>query len=191
VSDRKKQELLPPSNPRFPAATEPPRPSLPSLPAGNARFGTQVSVYQRNTRAVAASADYMRARADQAAACMELVLKREELALAIARLAWLPERCAHEYEKGRLSRLSELRILKLQHERDEIDAQIAVAAAKLQLAQYQPQPETPSAPPPAPAPMGLTPADVQKAAQMMPELKPESIETLLLMLGGLLAEKTK
>lgn len=186
----KKQLVIPPSAARLPAASPPPTPSLPSLPTGNAWFGTQVGVYQRNTRTVAASADYMRARADQAAACMELIQKRDDLAMAIARLNSLPERCAHAYEKERLSRLSELRVLQLQHELDETNANIAVASARLQLAQYHPQPEAPAPPPLAP-PGGLTPSDVQKVAQIMPDIKPETIEALVLALTGLLAEKNK
>ena len=191
MSENKKQELLPPSSPRLPVASPLPTPSLPPLPTGTSVWPFERGRYERNTLTVAASANYMRARADQAAACAELVSKREELALAISRLHALPERCAFEYEKGRLSRHSELRCLQLKHELDETNAKIAVTQANAVLAQYLPQPEARPEPPPPPAPTGLTPADVEKIAQALPELKPETVQTLVYALGGLLAEKNR
>lgn len=186
----KKQLILPPGSARLQATIPPATPSLPNLPTGNATVGPEWWVYQRNTRAVTASTGYMRSRADQAQACMELIQKRDELAMAIARLASIPERCAHAYERERLGRLNELRLLNLQHEHDELQAKIRVAAAQMQLAQFMPVPEPPAQPSP-PAPTGLTPSDVQKVAQIMPEMKPETIEALVLALGGFLAEKNK
>lgn len=190
MSDPKKQIVIPPGGSRLPATIPPATPSLPSLPTGTAVWGSERRRYERNALTVAASAHYMRSRADQAQACMELVQKRDELAMAIARLASIPERCAHAYERERLGRLNELRLLHLQHEHDELQAKIRVAAAQLQLAQFMPVPESPL-PPAPPAPTGLTPSDVQKVAQIMPDMKPETIEALVLALGGFLAEKNK
>lgn len=193
MADRTKQQVSAPNSFRPPALSAP-KPSLPYMTPGHSPWPFERGALERNTRTVAADAGYLRARADQAAAMTELIGKRDDLAMAIARLHSLPERCAHEYEKGRLSRLNELRCLRLQHELDETTAKISLAAARLQLAQYEPQPAPPPEPPapiPAPAPTGLTPADVEKVAQAMPEMKPETIRSLLWALGGLMAEKAK
>ena len=89
MSDGKKPVLIPPSRSNLPAVS-PPAPSLPSLPTGNSVHLFERGRYESNTRTVAASANYMRARADQAAACAELIAQRENLTLAIARLHALP-----------------------------------------------------------------------------------------------------
>ena len=192
MSDRKKVEvLLPSTKSRLPVAS-PPTPSLPSLPSTSGEFSfTPTRALAKDTAYSIQHAAKLRAMADQAAAFRELVEKRDALALAISDLHSLPDRCAHRFEMGRLSRHHERHLLVLQHEQEIIDAKVRNASAQVQLAQYLPMPEPPRALAPQPAPAGLTPADVQKAAQMMPELKPESIATLVLMLGGLLAEKNK
>ena len=185
----KKQLVLPPGSSRLPATAPRPTPSLPSLFAGTATFGTVVGVYERNTRQVAASANYMRARADQAAACTELIQKREELAVAISRLSWLDLRCEHEFEKGKLSMHNELQCMKLEHELSQTNLQIQVAQARFSLAQYQPQPEAPPPPPPPPTPDGLTPTEVEAVLQRFPDVKPELIEPIVMILRGMMAEK--
>ena len=188
----KKQDLIPPPrSPQLPATVKP-TPSLPSLPTGNATLGPLHSVYDRNRRAVEASANYYRARADQALACVELLSAREKLLLQVARLRSLPEMATHQEEKGRLDRLNELRLIKLQHELDETNARIALAIATTQLASYTPQPPEPPqppAPPPSPPPTGLDPREVEAVLQRFPDIKPESIEPIIMMLRGVLAEK--
>jgi hypothetical protein len=176
---------------------------LPSLPAGTASFGTQVGIYERNSRQVAASAAYMRARADQAAACAELIAQREMLGFAIARLHSLPERCQHEYEKGRLERLNELELLRLQHELDVTNKKIEVAQASTRLVEALPIPvvpassapqPTPAAPPPSPA-SGISAreaiAAINEVAAHMPDISPETREHLALLLSGYFSEKSR
>ncbi|MGE3703288.1 MAG: hypothetical protein AB7G08_31795 [Hyphomicrobiaceae bacterium] len=149
--------------------------------------------HANNAREVAAHANYLRARADQADACLALVKKRRELLLEIASLRDLPDEIAHRRELGRLNRLNELRLAQLQHDLSETNAKIEVAIAQARLAAALPLPEREverpvAAAPPAPQ---LSAADIRKAAEMMPELenKPEAIDTLVLVLTGMLAEK--
>lgn len=186
--EKKKQEILPPSSPRLPTVSPPAPPSLPSLPSGNAVWGFERQRHERNALTVAASTKWLRAKADQGAAFVELLRQREESYLALLRLQSLPERAAHQYELGRLTRLNELQILKLQHERDEINAKIEVAAAQMRLAQYLPIPEVPAAPPP-PVPTGLTAAEVQQILEHVAELSTDTKEHLALLLAGAVQNK--
>ncbi len=191
MSDRKNQVIIPPSSSARLPAVSPPRPSLPAMPSGGGFAFTPTGQLRKDAQYLTLYSTKLRALADNAAAMRELVEKRDALAMAIANLESLPDRCAHQFEMGRLSRHNERELALLNYEHDQLQAKIRNAAAQMQLAQYLPIPEAPPAPSAPPAPTGLTPADVQKAAQMMPELKPETIETLVLMLGGLLAEKNK
>lgn len=188
----KKQQLLPPSGSRLPATVRSIKPSLPSLPSDSGKwFGSPSTLLDADRRYVEISAAYLRARGDQATAMAELVSAREDLALAISRLHALPERCAHEYEKGRLTRLSELRMLDLKCQTDELNAQSMLAAAQRYLASFEPAPPDPPAPAAPATVAGLTVGDVEQVAQQFPELNPETIRTLSLALSGLLAEKKK
>ena len=187
MSDPKKQQLLPPGAPRLPAARAP-RPSLPSMPTGGGFAFTEMGQLRKDAQYLGLYGAKLRALGDNAVAMRELVEKRDALALAIANLHSLPERCAHQYEMGRLSRHNELELARLNYEHDQLQAKIRNAAAQMQLLQYLPIPER-SEPPAPPAPTGLTPDDVRKALQMMPEVKPEAIETLVLLLSGVMAEK--
>ena len=189
----KKQELLPPTRAHVPVYSPPAAPSLPSLPAGNSVWPFPVGRYERNSREVAGSAAYMRARADQAAACAELIAQREALGLAIARLHSLPERCQFEYERARLERLNTLELLRLQHELEVTNKKIEVANASMNLARALPIQEVPAppAPPPTPAPSGLSLEEVEQMLMQMPDVKPETIRPLILALGGVLAEKSR
>jgi hypothetical protein len=189
--DRKKQDVIPPTSTSRLPATTPPRPTLPSLPtsSGISTFwNTPTEVARRDTEFIQRHAEKLRAMADQAAAFRQLVEERDALGLAIARTRSIDERCAHAYERERLARFNELRVLQLEHQLAEVNAKIALAQAEQLYAQYRPQAPQP---PPTPAPTGLTPADVQKAMQMVPELSPATVETLVLMLSGLMAEKNK
>lgn len=194
MADRKNQMVLPPGSTRLPVRQSS-TPSLPALNPGNSAWPFQLGRIERNTAIVSRDADYLRARTDQANACLLLIKKREELLLAIASLHDLPEKVAHQRELGRLDRLNELHLRHLQHELSETSAKIAVAHANMRLAAALPIPEVPPGPPPAPAPAppALSAAEIRRAAQMMPEFenKPEAIDTLVLMLSGLMAEKNK
>ena len=190
MAETKKQVVIPPS-PRLPVARAP-QPTLPSLPSSSGKWlGSPSTILEADRRYVEIHAAFLRARADQAGAMRELLSAREQLALAVARLQSLPLVCEHEFIKGKMEREAELTLLELKHETAEAQARVALAAAKLQLAAYEPQPPEPAPPPPPPTPTGLTPADVQKIAQIMPDMKPETIEALVLALTGFMAEKNK
>jgi hypothetical protein len=84
----------------------------------------------------------------------------------------------------------------LEHERDELDAQAALVRAKQRLADLQPTPPEPtpepvSEPPPVPEPppAGLTPHEVEDVLAALPEISPETLKTISLMLAGLQKEK--
>jgi hypothetical protein len=189
--ERKKQHVIPPgSTSRLPATT-PPRPTLPSLPTSSGAFwGTPTTILRKDTDYIESHAAKLRAMADQAAAFRQLVEERDALGLAIARTRSIDERCAHAYERERLARLNELRVLQLEHQLAEVNAKIALAQAEQLYAQYRPQaPATPT--PPAPIVEGLTPADIRKVAEKMPEITPESVDTLYMLATALMAEKRK
>jgi hypothetical protein len=187
----KKQALVPGATPSLPSAEPPSRPTLPTLPIGSpGLYFTERQRYENMTRGVEASANYLRARADQAAACTELIHKREDLTLAVGRLHALPERLAFEYERTRLGRLSELKLLALQHQLDQVTAETRLIEAQRYKASLTPPPPEPPSPP-APIVDGLTPADIRKAAEKLPELTPEAIETLTLLATAMLAEKRR
>lgn len=194
MSERPKQEIIPPpSGARLPVAP-PPRPSLPSMPTGGGIALTQTGQLRKDAQYLTLYGAKLRALADNAVAMRELVEKRDALAMAIANLHSLHERCQHQYEMGRLSRHNELELARLNAEHDQLQAKIRNAAAQMQLAQYLPVPtreEQVPAPQPARAPTGLTPADVRAALQQYPDIKPEAIEPLIMMLTGILAEKNQ
>lgn len=195
MADQKKYEIIsPPSGTRLPVA-RPPRPSLPSMPTGGGFALTPTGQLRKDGQYLALYSTKLRVMADNAAAMRELIDKRDALAMAIANLESLPERCAHQYEMGRLSRHNELELAHLNYEHDQLQAKIRNAAAQMQLAQYLPIPvrDEPTPTHPASSPPPLTAAEIRKAAQMMPELegKPELIDTLVLVLSGIQAEKTK
>jgi hypothetical protein len=191
MTDRSRQQIIPPpSGTRLPAAP-PPRPSIPSMPTGGGVALTQMGQLRKDGQYLTLYSAKLRALADNAVAMRELVEKRDALAMAIANLHSLPERCAHQYEMGRLSRHNELELARLNAEHDQLQAKIRNAAAQMQLAQYLPIAVRDEPPPSAPAraPAGLTPADVRSALQQYPDIKPEAIEPLIMMLTGILAEK--
>jgi hypothetical protein len=192
----KKQMILPPSSTRLPALRAS-TPSLPALNPGNSAWLFELGRLQRNTAIVSADADYLRARTDQAGACLLLIKKREELLLAIASLHDLPEKVAHQRELGRLDRLNELHLRHLQHELFETNARIEVAAANMRLAATLPIPEVPQpapAPPPA-APAGFSVDDVVTAVDEltdhMEEIPPEARKHLSILLSSYLKDKRK
>jgi hypothetical protein len=192
MSDEKRYPV-PPQPAHLPAARPASVPALPSSAGGIAFSRRQrQEIDARFNRALA---DNLRARADAHRAAIEYSDARFDLAVALSRWNTLHDVIAHEERKGFLKRTSEIKVLMLELETQEINARINRDAAMLSLTAYQPQPPSrevppPSAPPPPPA---LSAAEIRKAAQMMPEFenKPEAIDTLVLMLSGLMAEKNK
>ena len=194
MTDRK-QVIIPPGSSRLPVGTRSSLPVAPQLPSGNAVWGSERSRYERNAVTVGANTRWLEAKSAQYAAYAKLVARQEELVLALASYQDLPEKISHQRELGRLSRTAELRRVQLEYELAETNLKIDVAAANMRLAQTLPIPEAPAAPPPqpAPAPAGLTPADIRRAAERLPEMvqHPEAIDTLCMILSGLLAEKNR
>ena len=198
MTDRSKQQLIPPSTSMRLPAVAPPRPSLPWLPSsGGGPALTETSRLRKDIGFLGLHASKLRAMADQAAAFQTLVEKRDSLALAISNLESLGERCEHQYEMGRLSRHNERQLALLNYEHDQLQAKIRNAAAELQLAQYQPQPPAPEAAPhhqasTQPKPTGLTPAEVLESLRLTPEFnKPEILQALSYILTARLHEKEK
>lgn len=196
MTDGNKQEIMPPPNgTRLPAAP-PPRPSLPSMPTGGGVALTQIGQLRKDGQYLTLYSAKLRALADNAVAMRELVEKRDALAMAIANLHSLQERCAHQYEMGRLSRHNELELARLNAEHDQLQAKIRNAAAQMELARHLPipvceePPVTVSAPPPPAPPVGLSPSEIEEVVRAsLPEITPETLRTLCLLLQGRLAEK--
>lgn len=195
MSDDDRKPLTPYRS-SVPAVT--PTPALPSLPSSSGAFlGSRTRIARKDEQFLLADAARLKAQEQQARACTALIEARSDAALAMARLQSLPELAQHEYDRGHAERSAEeqqwlhrARIVALEHEREEIHAQAELERAKQRLADVHPTAPEPSAPPPVPAtPKGLTPAEVQMVAQRLPEMTPETIETLHMMLSGLLAEK--
>jgi len=176
-----------------PVPAQTPTPSMPSLPSSSgAWLGTRNTILRKDTAFVELHAAYLNARRAQSDAMTGLVESRIKAALTMAKLTALPEIAEHEYRLGRLDRAHEMRIRSLSAERKESDAEAALLEAKQRVASLIPEPPKPPAPPPAaptPAAKGLTPLEVKMVAQRLPEIKRETIETLCMMLSGLLAEK--
>lgn len=165
------------------------RPSLPSLPASSGScFGSRSAIMRKDTEFVRQHAEYLQARTSQSNAMRELVDSRLSLATTIAKLSALPEIAEHEYLKGRADRDYEIRMLHLMHQTGIADAEARLMQAQQYLASLRPEPPRPTTTATA---QGLTPSDVEQIAQQLPELKPETVRTLSLMLAGWLAEKNK
>ncbi len=165
-----------------PAVT--PRPSLPALPSSSgAIFGTSKTLLRKDTEFVQQSAAYLQARTAQSDAMTGLVESRLRLATTIARLSALPEIAIHEYELGRRERQHEaiMRDLAQQTERTTAEAVLLQTQQALASVTPPPIPQQNSA--------SLSVTDVEKVAQNMPELKPETIQSLVWALNGLLGEK--
>ena len=168
-----------------PAVT--PRPSLPALPSSSgAIFGTSKMLLRKDTEFVQQSAAYLQARTAQSDAMTGLVESRLKLATTIAKLSALPEMAIYEYELGRRERAHELTMRDLAQQTERTTAEAVLLQTQQVLASLTP-PATP--PQSQQSATSLSVADVEKVAQNMPELKPETIQSLLWALNGLLGEK--
>lgn len=174
-------------------------PSLPDLPATSEQFAlTRRSRASKDAAFTRAHADWVQARAEQADAARALSDARFALAVALSKWQHIDEVCQYEYQKGFLTRLSELRVLALELETREINARIGRDQAMLALQAYQPQPPSqptaaahapPVAPPPPAPPPGLTPSEIDEMLAQMPELSKEVRSTISYLLNARLREK--
>lgn len=188
------QRRLPsPASSNLPART-PPRSSVPALPStgGAVLFGGDLAQVRADRRFVDAHTELLRSQSAQALAACELVDNRHALAIAVSKLSTLPEICDHEYQRGRLERISEITQLRLKLQTEEVQAQARLLAAQLDLAALTqtaaPTSSTPTAPQHAP---GLAPDEVDEVLSNFPELTPDMRRTILLTLSGRLNEKSK
>jgi hypothetical protein len=191
MSDAKR--LVPHQAPQLPTVRAP---SLPELPYSSGQLAfSRRALAVKDAAYTRAAADLLVARTEQARAARALSDARFDLAVALSRWDSLGDVCDHERKKGFLARTSELTTLALELETKEITARIARDAAMVALSAYQPQPPAPPPPSPTPTPpappKGLTPAEVRAALQQYPDIKPEAIEPLIMMLTGIMAEKNQ
>ena len=198
MTDTKNVTIIPPRE-VLPSRGTAPAASLPSLPSSSGTvLGSATTIMQHDCAYVQVYTEFLQARTAQSSAMKDLVESRVALATVIAKLQTIDEIIAHEYRRGRADRQSEAaewahtaRLAAIRHERDELDAVATLIRSRQRLAEFDPKPPPiPDQPPPQPSPAaGLSPADVERVAQNMPELQPDTIRTLLLALNGLLAEK--
>lgn len=169
----------------LPAVT--PRPSLPALPSSSgAIWGSRERLLRKDTDFVQQSAKYLQARIAQSDAMTGLVESRLKLATTIARLSALPEIALHEYELGRRERAHELTMRDLAQQTDRTTAEVVLLQTQQALASLSPQ-MPPSMAQQSSASLSIS--DVEKVAQNMPEIKPETIQSLVWALNGMLGEK--
>ena len=159
-----------------------PVPQLPS--SSGAGWGTRWRILRHDTAYVKQHADYLNARVAQGNAMRQLVDTRIDVAVSMSKLASIGEITATEYLKGRRQRASELRLLHVQCETAEVNAELALVAARRELASIAPPPDVAS------AAAGLSPAEVEELLRVIPEINPETARTLSHLLAGRLKERT-
>jgi len=159
-----------------------PMPAMPS--SSGAWLGSRTNILRKDAAYVHAHAELLAAKSKQTAAMRDLIDARVGLAGALARMASIDEIISHEHSRGRLERAHQLRLVDLEHQRAEALAEVALAAARAQLGDYAPTARPASS-------RSVSIEDVEAVAQGMPELRPETIRTLLNALSGYLAEKRK
>ena len=140
-----------------------------------------------------AQAENLRAQADVYRAAGEFSDAKFDLAVILSRWQTLPDVIAHMERKGFMERANELAVLAVELDMRLIKAQTGRAAALQDLQAYQPEPPPPPAQAPAPAPpspTGLSPAEIEDLVRAsLPEVTPDTLRTLTLLLQGRLAEK--
>jgi hypothetical protein len=163
--------------------------STPPLPSSSGKWlGTRTTIMGHDATYVRAHADFLRARGEQSDAMRQLIESRLAVAKVMAKLATLQEIVEHEYGMGRAERQHERHLLGIQHEAEAVNAQIILAEAQARLATFAPYGQPPPREPPLPT--GLSPDEVEELLHTIPELSPETLHTLSLLLKGRLKEKT-
>ena len=167
-----------------PATSTPPMPS-----SSGAWLGKRITILRKDADFVRVHADYLRARRDQSDAMRDLIDSRISVAKTMAKLAALSEIVEHEYRLGHREREHELHLLDIQHQTEAVTAHIALAEVQARLAAISPH--APALPTPTPAAGGLAPSEIEEILQALPEISPETLHTLSLMLKGRLKEKSE
>lgn len=148
--------------------------------------------FKSGARFVRQHADYLDARTTQARSAQAYINACHELARSIARLDWLPEVLESDYLRGKRNRAHEIEMDRMAHATAEAHARAGLLEALQTAERFRPAPQSDTGAQVAPAALkGLTTAEVEMVAQRLPEMKRETIETLLMMLSGLLAEKNQ
>lgn len=169
--------------------------SVPAMPASSGSawpWDSPIATLKKDRAYVDEHADFLRSRAAQASAMTQLVDRRYELALAIARLGALQEIADHEYRMGRADRDHARKMQALTHASVELHREMELLAARQQYERLNTPPPPPQSPPasPPPPPPGLAVEDVELVAAAMPELaEGGTLETLIRALRGRLMEK--
>jgi hypothetical protein len=158
------------------------------LPAGGSWWDTRLLA--KKARFVREHAAHLDARTVQARSAQAYVDACHELARSIARLDWLPEVLEADYQRGKLERAHEIEMARIAHATAQAHAQARLLEALHTAQRFLPEPSSgaPASAQPT-STKGLSMAEVEMVAQRLPEMKRETIETLLMMLSGLIAEK--
>lgn len=154
--------------------------SIPELPSDSGSWAwSRTQVLHDDTEYVQAHAGFLDARAAQAGALHDLVAARMRIMRLMAELAALPETCRRVEEH-------KLRLLTLKNEVEATEAAIILAEARSRFAQA-----TGGVKPAAPQTNdgSLTTDEIEELLQSLPEISPETLQTLSLMLKGRLKEK--
>lgn len=161
------------------------------LPASSgAWFGPRTRILKKDTNWVRTHTEFLDARAAQARSAQAVVDARIELARSLMRLDWLPEILEADYIRGKLDRAHEIEMARITHQTAEAQARVSLAAARLLLTSYEPPPPDDAAPPPSSASPGLTPTEVENVIRnSLPEITPETLRSLVLLLRGVADEK--
>jgi hypothetical protein len=153
---------------------------------------SRTTVARKDTEFVRQHAARIEAQIAQSDAMTALVESRARLALAMARLSVLPEIAEHEYRIGRREREHEHRLLEIKCLTAEAEAQVILAKARSRLTQFEPpamppRPEAEPSQPPQPA--ALSADEIEELLQALPEIAPETLHTISLLVKGRLKEK--
>jgi hypothetical protein len=178
-----------------------PIPTMPALPSSSGAFSlSRTSAMRKDTAFVESHTELLKAKRGQTDAMTALIESRVGAALAMAKISALPEIAHHAYQRGRAERTREVndwehqgRVSALDRQRTEADAKTALLFALQRLADAErgapePPPVAPSLEQP-PTITGLTPDDVEDVLSHLPEIPPETLETIRRLLAGFLKEK--
>lgn len=162
-----------------------PKISIPDLPCNGSYSGffdifkTPEEIAHRDADYCEAHARFLRARGAQTDALHDLITARTRVARVMVELAALPEVCRREQEH-------KLRMLTLKNEAEATEAAIILAEARNRFAQAaagKPQVTAPA------TDSSLSLDEVEELLQTLPEIAPETLQTLSLMLKGRMKEK--